>query len=177
MSDATPTKVPFYQRINYRILILIAIVLVPATFIAGTFISEALSHGIHDRGAYKEVDLKALGNFPFDQKSGTDEDIPALYRKLHGQKVLLRGFMYVKDTSADHVNDCEFVYNIFNCCFNGPPQVQERVFIHRDKAMPLYGSQTLVDVVGTLRVGVVRNPAGIPSSVFRLDVEQIAEAK
>jgi hypothetical protein len=63
-------------------------------------------------------------------------------------------------------------YSISSCCFNGPPKVQ-----HFVKATVLPGhdveySQGIVNVVGTLHVGVERGD-GLVKSVYRLDVENV----
>ena len=49
---------------------------------------------IEQVGDYKEVNLKAMGNFPFDETSDDVKQVPEIYRKLDGQKVLLTGEMF-----------------------------------------------------------------------------------
>ncbi len=64
------------------VLGLLAIVFVPAA------VRHALAPG------YADVDLRSLGYFPFDGRSGTDADIPKRWRKLDGKRVALEGFMF-----------------------------------------------------------------------------------
>src|SRR6059058_2076282 len=78
--------------------------------------------------AFLDVDLKALGNFPFDQNNGSINDIPPAFRALEGKKVLLDGFMYSPRNAGDKGHEFQLVYNVTKCCFSGPPQVQERVY-------------------------------------------------
>src|SRR5438270_7868178 len=91
VSYATPqaAKVPWSERVNWRMLVFAGVVLFLLGWPAYSFLSETLTHGIHDRGGYKEVNLKALGQFDFDPARATLADVPANYRALDGQKVLL----------------------------------------------------------------------------------------
>ena len=76
----------------------------PAYFAPPTLIiSPLLSGGITDHGSYAEVDLKALGYFPFDQRYGRTEDVPAKFRALDGRRVVMKGFMYSGDSAGQPV--------------------------------------------------------------------------
>ena len=88
-----------------------------------------VTHGIERNGDRLDVDLKALGNFRFNDQTGTLADVPPEYRLLDGKNVALEGFVYAgRYAGPDNVHRFQFVYDINKCCFKGPPQVQERVF-------------------------------------------------
>src|SRR5438552_3722537 len=94
MDSAATVKAPLSERVNLRIVFFAALILFLLGWPVYTFVSETLTHGIHDRGSYKEVDLKALGFFEMDPSSATAKDVPKQYRDLDGQKVLLRGEVF-----------------------------------------------------------------------------------
>jgi hypothetical protein len=162
------------KGINFRLVGFIAVVCLPVAWMTYTFIKLSVSSGIEQVGDYKQVDLKALGNFPFDDMFDTDQAVPEVYRKLDGQKVLLIGRMYVDFTAEPTVDRFQLVYNIANCCFNGPPRVQERVFAHvpagSNKKMPVYSDMT--EVYGTLHVKAQRENGRV-ISLFDMDVEKM----
>lgn len=162
------------SRLNPRILILAAVVLVPVGWMAYTFTELSLSGGIETVGDYKQVDLKSMGNFPFNEATGTLNDVPKLYADLDGKKVLLIGEQYVDYTSASMVDRFQLVYSIQKCCFGGPPKVQERVFARvpaGGKKVPVYGGM-LAKVYGTLHVRpIVEN--GRVTSVYDMDIERV----
>jgi hypothetical protein len=125
-------------------------------------------------GNYYAVDLKWMGNFPFDAYRDDERAIPKDVLGLDGKKVKFEGEMYAPN-SAGGVESFQLVYSIVECCMGGPPKVQERVFAFAPpgKTVPNYsGSQ--VTVIGTLHVKVVK-PAdkGEAVSVFTMDVDEI----
>ena len=126
---ASDVKIPLRERINLRIIIFAAVVL----FLIGTpvyiFVKENLTGGIETVGDLKKVDLKAMGNFPFDENNGTVNDIPQRYRDLDGQKVQLEGEVFDDSEAGDRMTRFQLVYSIAKCCFGGPPKVQERVWV------------------------------------------------
>ena len=65
------------------------------------------------------------------------------------------------------------VYSISNCCFNGPPKVQHFVAASVLPGGEAEYSSDLVDVVGTLHVGV-QTAEGHVQSVYRIDVEKVS---
>lgn len=158
-------------RFNPRILIFLGVLALPLGWMVYTFVSLSISGGIEQRGDYKEVNLKAMGNFPFNDRIDTEQQVPEIYRKLDGKKVLLVGQMY-SDFSAAQTDRFQLVYSIANCCFGGPPKVQERVFCHMPagKPTPIYGG--LSSVYGTLRIRAMKEN-GIVVSLFDMDVERI----
>jgi hypothetical protein len=173
-STAAPARRP---RFNVRLLVFVLAISAPFLYIVGNAFWSSMTGGISDHGSYKEVDLKLLGNFGFDDKVGTIESIPAHYRALDGQKVLLKGFMFSPETAGDKGFKFQFVYDVNKCCFSGPPLVQERVFAHAKREIPIYDQYTLAEVTGTLHVRLIRNEVdGRVVSVYDLDVESAKAA-
>jgi hypothetical protein len=164
-------KRPLKERINFRLIIFLAVIAIPFVWVFYVIINQTVTGGVEDYGSYKKVDLKSLGNFPFSAESGTKENIPPRWRALDGQRVLLQGEMYAGNSAAQ-VNDFQLVYSIVNCCFNGPPKVQERVFakLPGEQTAPIYPG--LVRVTGTLHIDIQR-VEGQAVSVYTLDVEKI----
>ncbi|QOV88242.1 hypothetical protein [Humisphaera borealis] len=165
------------SRVNVRLIAFLLVISAPFVYIIGKSVMFSMSGGITDRGDYKEVDLKALGNFPFDQSEGKLTDIPERYRNLDGQRVRLTGFMYAPENAGDRGNRFQFVYDVNKCCFGSAPQVQERVFAYAKHGAPIYPYTVLAEVVGKLHVRIVKEPDGLIKSVFDLDVEQAQEVR
>src|SRR5438067_13238224 len=94
MSNAAVTKPPLSERINFRAIIFAGVVLLLIGWPVYTYISETITHGIHDRGGYKEVDLKQMGFFEMDPSNASLKDVPPQFRALDGQKVLLKGEVF-----------------------------------------------------------------------------------
>jgi len=156
---------------NPRLIVILLVVLLPAGWFVWTFARLTLSGGIEQAGQYKWVNLKEMGNFPFNEVTGSEQDVPARFRQLDGQKVLFDGQMYVERETGDRVREFQLVYSIQNCCFNGPPKVQERVFAHSASPVP-YFYQELAKVYGTLHIRV-RRENGKVISLFDMDVEKV----
>ena len=162
---------PHKQGINFRLILFIAVVGLPLTGVGWLMVRNLLSKGITWHGDYAEVNLKALGNFPFNESNGTKDDVPQRWRDLDGKKVELKGFMFSPQSAGDRGNEFQFVYNVQKCCFSGPPLVQERVYCHSHADIPLYPVSDFARVVGILHVRVVRDKSGGIHSVFDLDVQ------
>lgn len=169
---ATATHIPLRARINIRMIVFVAVMLTLLGFPLYWFINEKVTGGIHQAGDYLEVNLKALGNFPFPQ-DGTLADVPAKWRALDGKKVLLQGEVYCPNEAGDTMSRFELVYSIQACCFGGPPKVQERVFAQAPKEMRVpnlnYG---FAKVYGTLHINA-QSDAGAVTSLYTLDVEKV----
>jgi hypothetical protein len=85
---------------------------------------------------------------------------------------MLQGYMYGPEDAGAKGRRFQFVYNVTKCCFSGPPQVQERVFVVAKKDIPIYDMYTFAEVVGTLHVRVIKDPtSGKITSVYDLDCE------
>jgi len=174
MSSTTTFK-PARSGLNVRVILFIALVSAPFVWMAYAGTRYLFNGGIEDKGEYKLVDLKALGNFNFDSANGTTQDVPVIFRKLDGQKVALDGFMF-SQYSAAQLSDFQFVYNIQKCCFNGPPLVQERVFVHVPNNKRLLYVDRYLRMIGTLHVQVKKEDGQI-TSVFTMEVERAETPK
>jgi len=169
-------RMPITQRINFRMIAVAAVVLFLVGYPIYTYLDETVTGGVHNVGnGMKAVDLKALGNFPFDEKISTINDVPQKWRALDGQKVILEGFMYAGSSAADNIHAFQFVYNIARCCFGGPPRVQERVFtVVPGGTVPYYYGE-MVRCTGTLHVKVQKNEVGTTDKVYTLDLDKVEE--
>ncbi len=193
MSTATPPSAPpvtisyqprplpgsrpsLLQRINWRVLVFIAVIILPIALLFFWWLSEFLSGGIHDYGAFKEVDLKAMSSFDMDQTNATMQDIPAKWRALEGQKILAVGEMWAPNYAGDsaRLDYFQLVYSRTKCCFNGPPLAQHFVDGYVVKGKHVYNYEVPVKVLGTLHVYVRKDPtSGIIKSIYHVDVEKV----
>src|SRR3954451_6632795 len=160
--------------VNWRVVIVLSVVAIPFLWIGYMLVSQLVTGGVSRHGDYYAVDLKALGNFSFDQTAGTVADVPERYRQLDGKKVQLEGFMYSPQSAGDRGTEFQFVYNVTKCCFNGPPLVQERVYgrVKDSKDVPIYDMYTFARVTGTLHVRVNHDEVGGVHSVYDIDVDK-----
>ena len=159
-------------RVNYRMIAVIVVFGVLVGYPVYTFVKAQQNGGIEHTAAGEMVDLKALGNFPFNENTGTVNDVPEKFRSLDGKQVILEGFCYAPNAASDDINSFQFVYNVTRCCFSGPPQVQERVFavVPDGKRFPNPGMYTMIQISGVLHVKVVKDDGGKISSIYTLDV-------
>lgn len=161
-------KIPLRERVNFRLIFMIAALTVPLCWAVIVFLEPDVKDA---GGGYKEVNLKAISTFAFDQNYGRLEDVPQRWRELNGQKVILIGEMWITDSLAPEVENFELCYSIAQCCFTGPPQVQHFVKSKsRNGPVPRYPG--LVKVSGTLHVNVVAS-GGKVDSVYQLDVDSV----
>src|SRR5436189_1795471 len=96
----TAAKRPLSERINLRMVIFFAVILIPIGYVVYLFADTWITHGIWDAkderyGSYKRVDLKAISMYELNQIAATDADIPAEYRALDGKRVMLVGEQYL----------------------------------------------------------------------------------
>ncbi len=173
-SQKPSPKVPLSERINFRMIAVAAVVMFLIGYPVYMYVEAAMNGGVKKVGDVAEVDLKALGNFPFDEVNGTLKDVPPRYRELDGKKVILQGYPYVTNYAGDEIPEFQFVYNIAKCCFGGPPKVQERVFAHAPKGgtVPNY-SGSFATMEGTLHVRP-QVDGGKIVSLYDLDIDKIA---
>ena len=164
---------PWWQRINLRLIIFIGVVAVVVGYPLWVFVDASVSGGIKDAGGgYKEVDLKAMSTFWFNQEEGTINDIPKKWRELDGQKVVMYGEMWASRSAGPFVDSFQLCYSIAKCCFSGPPQVQHFVDSTALRGTKLQEYAGLVKVKGRLHVNV-KQGGGKVQSVYQLDVESI----
>ncbi len=164
---------PWWQKTSWRGIMLFATVVFLFGYPTYLYMDSVITGGITRRGDLLVVDLKAMSSFEMDQDAGTSEDIPQRYRQLDGKRVLLTGQMYEPYEADGKIRAFTLVYSITNCCFNGPPKVQHFVAASVLPGHDAEYSSDLVDVVGTLHVGV-RSAAGHVQSVYRIDVEKVS---
>lgn len=164
--------IPLSERINWRILIFAAAMAVLVGFPVYWLVDSMVSGGIKDRGDYKEVDLKAMSDWDFDQTRGTIDDVPERWRELDGERVLLTGEMVATNAYGGKLKEFELVYSISKCCLSGPPQIQHFIEgrVVDGDAVPYYNG--LVRVLGTLHVDVERDEGKV-SRIYKLDVERV----
>jgi hypothetical protein len=167
------TKPSLTERINVRMIIFAAVVLLIVGYPAWVYIDSEISNGIHNAGnGYKSVDLKQMSSFSFDQNVGRLEDIPQKWRDLNGQKVILVGEMWAPNAAGPTTDKFDLCYSIQKCCFSGPPQVQHFVNARPVKGLSPNFNTVLVQVKGTLHVNV-KSEEGKIASVYQLDVESV----
>jgi hypothetical protein len=130
-------------------------------------------NGGHQESTYSDLSLKSLGQFVFDDKSGVDSDIPTQYRVLDGKKVSLEGFMFTPSSAGGEGSITQLVWGFGDG--HGPPQVQDRVFLHPSPGHPVarYDSSVFVTVRGTLHVKVMKDSEGGVYSVYDLTVVDV----
>ncbi len=168
-----PARPPLRERINFRIILFIAIILGVLGYPIFLLVQGALTHGISKRGDHFAADLKQIGFFELNPQTATINDVPADYRALDGKRVSLEGFMYPTTQSGDRVSEWQLVYNIQKCCFNGPPKAQERVFAATRDGHFVDYSNGMIRMLGTLHVEVRKDPAGNIASVYTMDVDKV----
>jgi hypothetical protein len=172
----TAVKVPITERINFRMLFLIALVALLVGYPVYVLIDSQLSGGIHAAAnGYKEVNLKAMSTFEFDQVNGQLQDIPKQWRDLDGQKVILHGEMWSPTGADNDVQNFVLVYSIAKCCVTSTPLVQH--FVHskpmKNVTVQYYPGQ--VEVKGILHVDV-KKEMGRVASIYHVDVESVQPA-
>jgi hypothetical protein len=172
----TAVKLPLSQRINFRLIAFLSIPVLLFGWFLYVYLDQTLTGGIANHGDYVEVkELKAMGNFLFDDLTGTDEDIPQQYRALNGKRVLLTGQLYPEQSAGPEVKRFQLVYNIGQCCFNGPPRVQERVFVlvpDHLRVANVYDQR--IRVYGKLDVACRRDPeSGKVVAIYRMVADKV----
>jgi hypothetical protein len=164
------------SRINVRLIVMLAVVATPFLYFAYVIARDMMTGGVIDRGSYAEVDLKSMGNFYFDATKDSVDSVPERFRRLDGKRVLLEGEMFAPNEAADDVRAFELVYNIAECCFGGPPKVQERVFVRvpaGKQGVPNYQYRGIVRVIGTLHVKAKKGVDGAVVALYEMDVESV----
>jgi hypothetical protein len=165
--------VPLRERVNLRMIVFFLAVAALPLALAYSALDYFINQGVNRSGEYLLVDLKAIGNFPFDQQSGKLENVPKRYRELDGKKVKLQGYMWGHRSAGERGNEFQFVYDVNECCFKGPPQVQERVYAYaKGKSLKLFSQYQFAEITGVLHVRIIRDKdTGAIYSVYDLDVE------
>lgn len=169
--------VPATRRFNLRMILFAAVVLLLVGYPVYIYLDSAISGGIKSiGGGVKQVDLKAMSDFAFDQNNGALEDIPQKWRSLDGQRVVLYGEMWNSLSASDgRVGSFELCYSITKCCFSGPPLVQHFVKARVKPGKSVYNIPNLVKVTGTLHVKVIRGPEKV-DAIYEMDVDSVDPA-
>ena len=164
---------PLSSRINLRLMLVAAVFFGLVGYPVYLYVDAKMNGGIKKVGNLDEVDLKALGNFPFNETNGSLAEVPPQFRALDGKQVVLEGFPYPTNYAGDQVPQFQFVYNITKCCFGGPPKVQERVFAHAPKGttVPFYDSQ-FSRLQGVLHVRPVKMEGKV-ISLYDMTIEKV----
>src|SRR5688500_16584988 len=111
--DATTTmRMPLSSRFNLRMVVFWIVMLALVGYPIYLYLDTSLSGGIRQRGEYTQIDLKAMSSFPFDQVAGTIDDVPEIWRKQDGKKVILYGEMWQPQAAAGKLSNFELVYSI-----------------------------------------------------------------
>jgi hypothetical protein len=179
IAAVNPVPLRSHRRFTVRLTVFLVLVLgavLGAIYLIAGF--KDVDRRRDERGEYSVVDLKSLGFFELDVFRGKLDDIPAKWRALDGQRVLLTGQWYPIDEQGPAFTRFQLVYSITNCCFNGPPRAQERVFVFlpRGVSAELPGGGALINVLGTLKVQIKRDATGKISGVYTMDAERITPA-
>lgn len=171
-STRRPASKPLSERFNFRLIGFLLAIAIPFGWALWAILDTRVA--VKD-GDYYFVDLKGMGNFPFNATRDTAAVIPAEVRNLNGKKVKFNGEMFAPG-QASNVKDFQLVYSIQQCCMGGPPKVQERVFAFVPDSMkvPNYTGGQVV-VTGTLHIEVKRLPGEEAVSVFTMDVDDVKE--
>lgn len=169
-SPPRPVSRPLSERVNLRLVVFLVLVSLPFLWCLWLILDQRM---IVDKGDYYQVDLKAMGNFPFDEARDGLEAIPPEVRELDGKRVRFEGEMYAPNEASSQVRTFQLVYSIVECCLGGPPKVQERVFafVPKDKRVRNYTGRQIT-CVGTLHVDVEKID-GKAVSVFTMDVDEV----
>ncbi len=168
-----PPPERWYQRINLRVLIFVGLIVAVIGVPFYMWVDEALSGGIHNRGAYKEVDLKAMSTFDMDQMNATVNDIPKKWVDLDGKDVLMVGEMWNPTVAGDqNLSYFQLVYSKTKCCFNGPPLAQH--FVDGYVKVPgVFYYDVPVKVRGKLHVYIRKDQGGVIKSIYHVDVTEL----
>jgi hypothetical protein len=173
MTTEAAIHIPLSERINFRMIVFFGVFALLIGYPVYWLVHEQLTGGISDAGGgYKEVDLKAMSSFVFDQSNGKLTDIPQKWRNLDGKKVVVYGEMWQPYSANDRIAGFSLCYSIAKCCFSGPPQVQHFVQSKAVNAKNVDYYSGLVKVKGTLHVNV-KKEADRVASVYQLDVERV----
>lgn len=149
------------RRRMLQILIVLSPAVVGAALTAWPFAIERLH-----RGPYQPVDLQALGSFPFNDQTGTMQDVPEEFRKLDGRKVSIDGIMW-SPACVSPAGDFQLVYNLHEWPYGSPPRVQTRIYV-QGSGQPFQWVDQVARVRGTLHVKLPRNNMGTIYSVYTL---------
>ena len=171
-------KLPWSQRINWRILTFVSVIVLPIVLVFFWWLNVYLSGGIVNYGTYKEVDLKAMSTFDMDQMNDklAWEQVPAKWKALEGQKIMAIGEMWAPQSAAGsaRLGYFQLVYSKTKCCFSGPPLAQHFVDGNVVKGAHVYYYDVPVKVWGTEHTWIRKDPqTGVIKSIYHFDVDKV----
>ncbi len=99
-------------------------------------------------GEVRELTIRGLGNFPYDDEAGgVPDDIAAL----DGSQVRLTGYM-LPGFQMDQIRQFSLVEDVYECCFGEPPGVEHIINVVLPEGRAVTFTYGEVQVTGTLRV-------------------------
>src|SRR4051794_14837469 len=111
--EATLTRPPLTQRINWRLIIFLGVVGLMIGYPVYQFVHESITGGISSAGGgFTHVELKAMSGFLFDQSNGALNDIPEKWRALDGKKVILEGEIAPTREAGRDVSGFQLCYSV-----------------------------------------------------------------
>ncbi|HZL37014.1 MAG TPA: hypothetical protein VFC78_16965 [Tepidisphaeraceae bacterium] len=162
----------YARRLNVRLIVFLSILVIPVLWFEYRLLNPVDAGGVQQHVGWARVDLKALGNFPFDPYSGGIEQVPARFRQLDGKRVVLEGFMAYPSV-GDNFRDFQFVYNLRRGSTKAP-QVQERVFVHCPSDRKVAYINDFARLTGILHVKIIRDPnTGQVVALYEMDMEHV----
>jgi hypothetical protein len=90
---------------NWRVVIFAGVMLCLIGWPVCYFLDARFDNRVHYFGTYREVSLRALGDFDLDPNIGTLADVPSKLRELDGQKVLLEGEIYAPQEAGKNTTE------------------------------------------------------------------------
>lgn len=119
------------------------------------------------------INLKTLGNFDFDQTSGTINDLPKSFQDLDGKRVTFVGEMWCRAELGEKVTRFEAVYSKTKWSFRGPPCVQDFFKCKTADNAGVTYIEAPVRIVGILHIKVEKTDDGYIGSLYTVDVESL----
>lgn len=111
-------------------------------------LSTRTPHAPPTAGAARELGIKELGNFPYDDEIG---GVPADVAALDGSLVSLTGYM-LPAYQTDQIKQFTLVADVYQCCFGQPPGVEHTINVVLPEGKAVTFTYGEVQVTGTLRV-------------------------
>lgn len=110
--------------------------------------SQRIPHAPLGAGEVRELTIKELGNFPYDDRVG---GLPADVQTLDGTPVRLVGYM-LPAKQTDQIREFTLVSSVYECCFGTPPGVEHTINVMLPEGKAVTFTYGEVQVAGTLRV-------------------------
>ena len=115
-------------------------------------------------GEVREVKIKDLGNFPYDDEVG---GVPADVAALDGMGIRLVGYM-VPTYQTDQIREFTLVPDVYECCFGNPPGVEHTIQVKLPAGKAVMFTYGEISVSGTLRVSEERRD-GFVMNLFTVE--------